>query len=104
MEDDRMRLRWWLLIGMVFVAMTAVAVGPVSAYPARSCGKFGSMTLYSHLKKGGDHRCPLARRLMAQYIRTKRSPSGYSCSKLSWSVPAYCRRNSDTTKTFYLKR
>jgi hypothetical protein len=92
------------LIGLVAVVMAALLAGSASAYPPRSCGKFGSMTLYSHLKKGGNHKCPTARRKMAYYVRYKRSPAGYSCSKLSFSIPAYCRLNSNQTRTFFLKR
>jgi hypothetical protein len=93
-----------LLVASLALVTFALMAGSASAYPAALCGKFGSMNLFSHLKKTGNHNCPLARSLMSQYVRTKRSPSGYSCSALSWTYPAYCRKNSNSAKTAYLKR
>ncbi|MDX6668295.1 MAG: hypothetical protein QOK04_1675 [Solirubrobacteraceae bacterium] len=99
-----MRLRWSLLVGLPALVSAAVLAGPAAAYPARSCGKFGSSTLYSHLKKGGNHKCPQARSMTQHYVSTGHNPSGYRCYRASWSIPVYCSSKSNSTHNFFLKR
>ena len=97
-----MRLRHWLLGALVALAISGVLAVPASAYPARYCGKHSGGKLFSHLKRTGNYKCPAARTLTTEYLRNRRSPSGYSCSYQSSTL--YCRSKSNQTKFFYWRK
>ena len=98
----RLRSTAAALLGGALLALL-VALPAANAYPPVRCsGTVRGLKVYSHLHFGGDFGCPTAKRLTSSYLRTHRSPRGYSCRRLG-GIPAYCHSRRSHNRNFFAR-